>query len=103
MATKFQLQPKPTFKADVTIPRAGEDDGVLTFTFKHHQLKQLSEIESIKEATAADFIMQIAEGWALSENFTHENVVVLLENYPRAGTAIAKRYYEEMVGNREKN
>ncbi|VTP69583.1 Uncharacterised protein [Leclercia adecarboxylata] len=27
MATKFQLQPKPTFKANVTIPRAGDDDG----------------------------------------------------------------------------
>ncbi|MDF3711899.1 phage tail assembly chaperone, partial [Enterobacter hormaechei] len=26
MATKFTLQPKPTFKANVSIPRAGGED-----------------------------------------------------------------------------
>ncbi|MDF3737170.1 phage tail assembly chaperone, partial [Enterobacter hormaechei] len=26
MATKFTLQPKPTFKANVSIPRAGDED-----------------------------------------------------------------------------
>ncbi|VAK71359.1 Domain of uncharacterised function (DUF1789) [Enterobacter hormaechei] len=42
MATKFTLQPKPTFKANVSIPRAGDEDGVLTFTFNHKPLKELA-------------------------------------------------------------
>ncbi len=47
MATKFTLQPKPTFKANVSIPRAGDEDGVLTFTFNHKPLKELADLETV--------------------------------------------------------
>lgn len=48
MAVKFTLVPSPTFKADVKIPRAGLDDGELTFTFKHLPLNEVSNIEKLK-------------------------------------------------------
>lgn len=48
MATKFTLQPKPTFKANVSIPRAGDEDGVLTFTFNHKPLKELADWKNSK-------------------------------------------------------
>lgn len=48
MATKFTLQPKPTFKANVSIPRAGDEDGVLTFTFNHKPLKELADLEKLE-------------------------------------------------------
>ncbi|WP_234007102.1 phage tail assembly chaperone, partial [Cronobacter turicensis] len=51
MTTRFTLQPKPTFKADVKIPRAGDEDGVLTFTFKHYPLDQLAKMENLDEKT----------------------------------------------------
>ena len=52
MATKFELQPKPTFKANVEIPRAGEEPGVLTFTFRHKSADQIKEMEKREGATA---------------------------------------------------
>lgn len=103
MAAKFQLQPKPVFKAHVNIPRAGEEDGVLTFTFKHKPVKELAELESLEGKTAVDFLLDITEGWALPDEFNRENLEVLLDNYPGAMKAIVSTYYQELTGNREKN
>lgn len=103
MATKFTLQPKPTFKANVTIPRAGDDDGVLTFTFNHKPLKELADLEKLEGKTATDFLMEIIAGWALPDAFNADNLGVLLENYPAAMKAIPETYYRELLGQREKN
>jgi Domain of unknown function (DUF1789). len=103
MATKFTLQPKPTFKANVTIPRAGDDDGVLTFTFNHKPLKELAELEKLDGKSLTDFLMDIIAGWALPDEFNAENLAILLENYPSAIKAIPEVYYRELMGQREKN
>ena len=103
MATKFTLQPKPTFKANVSIPRAGDEDGVLTFTFNHKPLKELAALETMEGKTAVDFLVEITEGWALPDAFSQENLEVLLDNYPGAMKAIVRTYYSELTGNREKN
>ncbi|WP_447855507.1 phage tail assembly chaperone [Enterobacter sp. WI-ESBL-E8] len=103
MATKFTLQPKPTFKANVTIPRAGDEDGVLTFTFNHKPLKELADLEKLEGKTATDFLMEIISGWALPDAFNAENLSVLLQNYPAAMKAIPETYYRELMGQREKN
>ena len=103
MATKFLLQPKPTFKADVKIPRAGDDDGVITFNFRHKPLKELAALETMEGKTAVDFLVEIIEGWALPDTFSQENLEVLLDNYPGAMKAIVRTYYSELTGNREKN
>lgn len=103
MATKFQLQPKPTFKVDVPIPRAGEEDGVITFTFKHKPLKELSSIETMEGKSAVDFLIDITAAWALPDAFNRDNMETLLDNYPRALEAITKAYYNELMANRQKN
>ena len=84
MASKFQLQPKPTFKVDVSIPRAGEDDGVITFTFKHKPLKELSSIETMEGKNAVDFLLDITEAWALPDEFNRDNLEPLLDNNKHA-------------------
>ncbi|MCW9583065.1 phage tail assembly chaperone [Klebsiella pasteurii] len=103
MSAIFKLQPNPIFKADVAIPRAGEEDGVLNFTFKHRPIKELAELEDIDEKTICDFLLEIVDGWALSEPCTRENIGVLVDNYPGAVKAIMATYYQELTGNREKN
>lgn len=117
MTAKFNLVPNPTFKSDVTIPRAGAEDGVLTFTFKHMPRSSLEALEkTLREKTKqqidsgeyssvpmVDFLAEIAEGWALPEAFGKENLLVLLENYPRAFDAIATVYTRELMALREKN
>ena len=44
--TKFSLIPNPTFSVTASIPRAGAEDGKLTFTFRH---KTLGELRSMDE------------------------------------------------------
>lgn len=114
---KFTLIPNPTFKIDVTIPRAGAEDGVLTFTFKHKTRADLEVLEkNLREETEKQvesgkhsngpmvaFVCDIADGWALPEKFTKENVLVLLDNYPRAFDSIALAYTRELMALREKN
>ncbi len=46
--------------------------------------------------------MEIVEGWALPDEFTRENVIVLLQNYPRAFDSIGMAYTKELMGIREK-
>jgi len=101
--SKFTLQPKPTFKATVKIPRAGEADGELTFTFKHMPLNELAALEKLDDKTAADFLCEIVAGWALPEECNPDNISELLQNYPGAMQAITRTYYSELLGNREKN
>lgn len=103
MTAKFQLQPKPTFKTTVSIPRPGESDGELTFTFRHKPIKELSALETMDGKSSVDFLDSIIESWALPDELSRDNIEVLLDNYPSATRAIISTYYKELTGNREKN
>ena len=108
--TKFSLIPNPTFSVTASIPRAGAEDGKLTFTFRHKTLGELRSMDEKLQKAAegkkdaiepqADYLMEIVEGWALPNR---ENVIVLLRNYPRAFDSIGLAYTKELMGIREKN
>lgn len=111
--TKFSLIPNPTFSVTASIPRAGAEDGKLTFTFRHKTLEELRVMDEKLQKSAegkkapvepqADYLMEIVDGWALPDEFNRENVVVLLKNYPRAFDSIGLSYTKELMGIREKN
>lgn len=111
--TKFSLIPNPTFSVTANIPRAGAEDGKLTFTFRHKTLEEQRSMDAKMQKAAegkkaviepqADYLMEIVEGWALPDEFTRENVIVLLQNYPRAFDSIGMAYTKELMGIREKN
>lgn len=111
--SKFSLIPNPTFSATASIPRAGAEDGKLTFTFRHKTLEELHAMDERLQKTAegkkaviepqADYLMEIVEGWALPDEFTRDNVIILLQNYPRAFDSIGRAYTKELMGIREKN
>ena len=111
--TQFSLIPNPTFSVTASIPRAGAEDGKLTFTFRHKTLEELRALDEKLQKAAegkkapvvpqADYLMEIVEGWALPDGFNRENVIVLLRNYPRAFDSIGLAYTKELMGIREKN
>ncbi|EPL4030057.1 phage tail assembly chaperone [Enterobacter hormaechei] len=111
--SKFSLIPNPTFSVTASIPRAGAEDGKLTFTFRHKTLEELRTMDAKMQKAAegkkgviepqADYLMDIVEGWALPDEFNRENVIVLLRNYPRAFDSIGLAYTKELMGIREKN
>lgn len=111
--TKFSLIPNPTFSVTASIPRAGADDGKLTFTFRHKTLEELRAMDEKLQkagegkksvvAPQADYLMDIIDGWALPDEFTRDNVLTLLQNYPRAFDSIGLAYTKELMAIREKN
>ncbi|NBC97906.1 hypothetical protein GV764_02565 [Atlantibacter hermannii] len=111
--TKFSLIPNPRFSATASIPRAGAEDGKLTLTFRHKTLEELRDMDTELQKKAdgkksavepqADYLMKIVEGWALPDELTRDNVIVMLQNYPRAFDSIGLAYTKELMGIREKN
>lgn len=111
--TKFNLIPNPTFSVTASIPRAGGEDGQLTFTFRHKTLEDLGAMDEKLQKSAegkksavepqTDYLMEIVEGWALPDEFNRDNVITLLKNYPRAFDSIGLAYTKELMGLREKN
>ena len=99
--SKFTLKPNPTFKANVKIPVAGQEQPeIVTFTFNHFPL---SELETMKEKPVDEFYQTIINNWAITEPYDSENLKVLFDNYPSSPSAITATYYSELLGNREKN
>ena len=120
MAAKFKLVPNPTFTIPVMIPRAGEEDGELKITFKHmkqEQLKAMQErfaeeiteiiekanentspsgLELIQQPIMVKFLMEIACGWDLSDEWSEENLMMLTSSFPRAFDTITVAYQNEL-------
>lgn len=116
MATKFTLNPKPTFKLPVSIPRPGEDDGLVTLVVRHKTKKQLKDMEDALKRAAdlvdggqeqgdapLDYLAEIIESWNIDSEYNRENLAFLLENYTRAFDSIVSAYTKELYAVREKN
>lgn len=104
----FALQPKPTFKIDVTIP-AATGGGTIKFEFNHKGRKALREFfEALTDAEAnrddAEVLCDLVAGWSgVDQPFTKENFETLLDNYPGAAAAIFAAYNTGIVEGKAKN
>lgn len=107
----FVLQPKPTFKADVTIP-SPDGEGKIKFEFKHKGRKALAEfLQSLaaKEGenegrSDADALSEIVADWSgVDTKFSLEALEQLLDAYPTAAKAIFDAYLPAMMEGRVKN
>lgn len=104
----FTLQPKPTFTGEVTIPTPN-GEGKITFEFKHKGRKALKAFyESLGEGETArqdlDALIELVSGWTgVDEEFSDENLGVLLDNYPAAPRAIFDAYNKALLEGRQKN
>ncbi len=106
----FVLQPKPTFKAAVSIPVPGGSDGKITFIFKHKGKKDLQAYFNSLSATEGEAktdieaLLELVDGWeGVSEKFSAENLELLLDAYPGAALALYETYRKELLEGRSKN
>ena len=105
----FALQPKPTFKSEVTIATPGGNEGKIKFEFKHMGKKALKAFfESIGEGETArpdnEALLDLVAGWeGVDEKFTPESLEILLDNYPAAGHAIFSSYHKALIEGKTKN
>lgn len=116
MAKKFSIQPAPTFKADVSIPRVGGETMVVPFTFRYLDRLQLANVfdqwrkqeeelmeaaeGSVEEVTQRETDMQIEQikqivtGWAFDDEFNEENIRALVLTSVAAPSAVLKAYHQ---------
>lgn len=115
--SKLKFNPNPTFKLDVAIPVAGQEEaGVLTMTFRH--LKPDAWQSIFADATAkisaaagsedkaydgeaqlsamVEAVKGVATGWAWAEEFSDENIRATIENYPAFYATVMREYGEEI-------
>lgn len=102
---KLTLKPDSTFKAKVMIPMAGAVDAPVMFTFQYRPASELAKLgEQFEKADDVQGqIMLVASGWDLDDEFTAENVGLLIDQRPGASAAIIATYFKEAWGAREKN
>lgn len=112
---KFKLIQKPTFKAPVMIQRAGYNAEKVEFEFKyldrtalaelytgwnerHDELSNLVGDMDLKAFTAAqialqaDQLLDVVVGWDIEEEFTPENVRILVNSISSAPKAVLNAY-----------
>ncbi len=101
---KLSLAPKSTFFAKVAIPVAGEEDQEIGFTFKYRTRKELPvEFEDPNGLVTPADVRKLAEGWDLDDEFSDENIQLVLDQRLGAWPAIMTKYYKELRGEKEKN
>lgn len=93
----FKLEPNPTFRATVNIPRGG----AISFEFRHKTKSQVKDYIE-RAQTAGDkgelpILAEVVVGWAgVDVEYSEANLGVLLENYPAAGAAILGTWAREL-------
>ena len=107
---KRSLEVSPTFKAEVTIPRAGGDSFDIEFVFKHRTKAELKEFsESLTAASGEDapkdteVLLDISSGWDLDEPFDIDSLEKLTQRFMGSAQAVIGVYFSELAGARAKN
>lgn len=102
MATIFKLNPEPTFRVSVPIPVPGAADMELEVEFRHKTRDELQAFfTGFQDRTDVECLMEIVAGWHNCETpFSREALETLLQNYPKANTAILGKYSAETVVSR---
>lgn len=101
-----------SFHSTVIIPRAGDNDGVLDVVFRdkgrshivsldklvNDVLDKSKDIEYVNQNDDyADYLMSIIESWGLPDELSRDNIIKLLDNYPRAFDAIVLNYAHKIM------
>lgn len=103
MATKFKLDPNPTFKAKVSIPVPGGKAEPVEFTFKHFTRDEYVALftgEDGEAKTDHKLLTEILSGWDLDDEFSGVNIERLLQNYHGAARAIVQVFADQLGQNR---
>jgi len=122
---KLQLGQAPkSFQAIVLIPVIDGEPQELGFTFKYRSRTEyakfiqpiltpkeekadkdltLLQVISKSDAASVKFIMDVAEGWDLTDKFNATNVGKLVDEFPAAPAAISEAYSKILLEGRVKN
>ena len=101
----FKVTPSPTFTVAVEISQPGAENAVLNIEFKAKTRPQIADfLERGKTITLDEAVKEVVVGWRdVDAAFSPETLQDVLDNYPKAASAIYEAYWREIAGAREKN
>lgn len=101
---KFTLKAEPTFIAKVAWPVAGGEPVQVRVTFKHRTKSALDEfIKARTSKSDVETFLDMVSGWELTDEFTSDNVELLLEHHIGVAVATYEAYLRELVAHRRGN
>lgn len=100
---KLTLAPLPDFKLPVKFVLPDGNEQKIVFTVKHKRASEIQELYQKEGIKDPEFIMNIAVGWDLEEEFNEENAQLLVDYYPGAALALMSSYLSALAGQRVKN
>lgn len=105
MATKFKLDPNPTFKANVGIPVPGEEPAQIPFEFKYYAEDEWDAyLKEHPGINIRDTLFDIVLSWEIDgEPFSRESLIKMFNKYPGSVNAIWQKFNDERYGIRAKN
>ncbi|ATN93795.1 tape measure chaperone [Citrobacter phage IME-JL8] len=100
---KITLGALPDFALPVKFIMPNGDEAKITFKVKHRPSNEVQELYDRQDIKDHDFIMELASGWDLEEEFNQENAEMLVRYYPGAALALTSTYLRALAGQRVKN
>lgn len=98
---KLTLAVAPTFKSNVSIPVQGKKPVSVEFTFLGRSKDEFrAYLETATDRDEVDLIMDTITGWELEDQFSRDNVELLLQSHPASGKALFEKYISEVSGAR---
>jgi hypothetical protein len=101
---KLSIIPAPVFTAPVPTPVPGGEPDMVAVTFKHRTNAELNEfLKFIKGKSPVEVLPMMLTGWDFLEDFTPENIAILVQNRPAFGNEALDVYVTELTKSRQKN
>jgi hypothetical protein len=101
---KLSIIPAPVFTAPVPMPVPGGEPDLVAITFKHRTADELAEFVKTRDGKLdVETFPMMVTGWDFAEDFTPENIALLLQNRPSAGLEAFRVYVAELTKFRQKN
>jgi hypothetical protein len=103
---KFKLKPVDDFKLPIDFNMPNGEQARVVFTVKHKRAKEIGALFSANENEKPSdeaFVMNIATGWDLEEEFNADNVKEAVDFFPGMVIEFTRAYMNALAGVRAKN
>lgn len=104
--SKFKIKPVDDFKLPVSFTQPNGEEAKVVFTVKHKRAKEIGNLFKLDDENRPSdekFIMDIATGWDLEEEFTADVMRDAVEFFPGMVIEFTRSYLQALAGNRAKN
>lgn len=100
---KFVLGKLPDFDLPVDFVMVNGDESRIVFKARHKSAEEIQALYNREDVRDGDFILELASGWNIEDEFNKENVDELIKYYPSAAFALSQTYMRALAGQRVKN